>query len=373
MKKTRVLQILYSGLGGHAAVAFSLLAADTDRQWDSSLLFVGVEPLSAAYAQKCKDLNIPFYSLQTVAAHPWLCWLGVFCALKKMRPDAIILHSINSIVSLFPVIFYCLFYRVRFIGVEHTPTNILSKIERIGSAIALCFSSKVVVLTDAYYHFYRYAYRWFRPTKKLAIISNGVDVVKYSRTQAIGSQDHYRIGMAARFTKAKRQDLLVSAMKLLVERRSDLNITLTLAGDGDCYSTIVKLVKDLNLGHVVELCGNLNEEQLLDWYQSLDLYAHASDGETLSISMLQAMSMGLPVLASDVPGINNLLHGDNEPLGILFSGNTDKEIAHAIEDICINLDRRIRLGQLARSFVIERYDQGLMFKLYNNLVCHLAN
>ena len=54
--------------------------------------------------------------------------------------------------------------------------------------------------------------------------------------------------------------------------------------------------------------GFLNDKQLKNWFNNIDLYAHASSGEAMSTAILQAMSMGLPIIASNVNGIRDIFN-----------------------------------------------------------------
>lgn len=66
---------------------------------------------------------------------------------------------------------------------------------------------------------------------------------------------------------------------------------------------------------MLNLPACLMKENLVQFLQSLHLYVHASLGETMSTAVMQAMGCGLPIIASDVNGINNMI--DNGRTGIL--------------------------------------------------------
>jgi glycosyltransferase involved in cell wall biosynthesis len=179
--------------------------------------------------------------------------------------------------------------------------------------------------------------------------------------------------MAARFSPTKRQDLLVLALPLLQQRRPEVSWRITLAGDGDCYEQIQALAHSLGVGEWVEFRGNLDETALISWFQSLDLYAHSSEVEALSTSMLQAMAMGLPMVASAVPGISNLLENGGTQLGVLTTGNTPEAFAAAIATLQSNPDLQSRLVTTARERVCNSYSQEKMFASYDNLIQGYGN
>ena len=362
--RVNVTQVLYSGLGGHASVAFSLLGGDRSEKWASSLLFIGIEPLVAAYAQQSEKFNIPFESIRTKPGKPWRAWASTYASLRRLVPDVVILHSISSLP---PVAFYCLMHGVRVIAVEHTPIALKSRAERIASALAHILVKRVIVLTDEYRCTYLSLFRLIKRPHKVVVIPNGIDVAAFSRLTPPAENGVFRIGMAARFTSAKRQDLLVGALAVLAQRRSDVHWHITLAGDGDCLEAVRNLADASGLGDRVTFMGQLDEQGLIEWFRSLDLYAHASEGEALSTSMLQAMSMALAMVASAVPGITDLLDNGNAQLGVLVA-NTDKAFADGIEILYFNPDLRARLGASCRARALSAYSQESMFQSYDNLV-----
>ncbi|WP_375577887.1 glycosyltransferase [Marivirga tractuosa] len=90
------------------------------------------------------------------------------------------------------------------------------------------------------------------------------------------------------------------------------------------------MVNKLSLADQVEFEGLLTRNQLLSFYQSLDAYIHASEGETICYSIMEAQACGLPILASDVEGINNVI---SEYTGGLLYKNSAKDMATKISTL----------------------------------------
>jgi len=88
-------------------------------------------------------------------------------------------------------------------------------------------------------------------------------------------------------------------------------------------------VRVAGLEDCVDLTGYLTPDRLAVGVRSLDIYLHASAGETLSISILQAMATGLPIVGSDVPGISGLLKGEHN-CGVLMSNSTPEGFCAAV-------------------------------------------
>ena len=127
----------------------------------------------------------------------------------------------------------------------------------------------------------------------------------------------FRMIMASRFsTHQKRQRLLVEAVaKLPKEMEWELN----LVGEGPTKKSIRQLVVDKGIEEKVTFYGFLEQEKLWGLMKSCHLYVHACDFEGLSKIIIEAMGMGVPVLASDVVPLRDYINdGDT---GFLVENN----------------------------------------------------
>jgi L-malate glycosyltransferase len=113
------------------------------------------------------------------------------------------------------------------------------------------------------------------------------------------------------------------------------------------------------------LYGMLNENELLPFMQSLDIYVHATFGETLSNSIMQAMACGLPIIASDVWGVNNMIQNNGN--GLLYESQNDAMLADEISELIVNVEKRKTLGKSARIFAEQNYSNQVMFNSYKQL------
>jgi len=161
-------------------------------------------------------------------------------------------------------------------------------------------------------------------------------------------------------------------IKKLKKDYSDLDWHLSLAGDGQTFNDIERIIKEENLHENITLNGNINEEELITWFQELDIYAHATEGETLSTSMLQAMACGLPIIASDVPGVNNLI-SDVEEFGILVHEKSALAFSDAIVNLIKNTEKLKSMSISARNIAENRYSIKNMTSKYLDLVKELTS
>ncbi|WP_456447429.1 glycosyltransferase family 4 protein [Thiolapillus sp.] len=364
----KVMQILYSGLGGHGSVAFSLhnaaVAAASD--WQESMMFVGIEPVLEIYERRCQEDAIPYRPVRSREGRPWRSWAAVYRGLCVERPDVLLLHSVKLFL---PCWWYAWRHGAVLIGVEHQANALKSRSEWMVSRLLMRLAHGVVVLTREYREELNKAMgRAFRGNK-VHVVPNGIDVECFApRDHGTEEEEPVRaLGMAARFTPGKCQKVLVEAVEKLRTFHPGMDWQLWLAGEGETLESVKALVEERGLEKTVVFSGHLEEQDLPDWYRSLDIYVHASKGETLSTSLLQAMATGLPVVASDVPGISNLL-GGAEQYGLLVEDNTPEAFARTLALLAGDEDLRMELSWRARKHVVCNYSHKIMFQKYQQVI-----
>lgn len=111
------------------------------------------------------------------------------------------------------------------------------------------------------------------------------------------------IGMAARLVDDKRVDILLDAFAVLAPDVPDL--TLAIAGGGPRRQALEARACTLGIERRSLFCGRL--PRIADFLSCLDIYAHTSGLEGMPNAVMEAMTMGLPVLATDVAGTGELV------------------------------------------------------------------
>ncbi len=360
----KVVQVLFSGLGGHASVVFSMIDGDRERKWDHHLIFYGIEPLNKEHADRAQRRSLKYDMVLAIAGKPVKTWSKFYQCLKTANPDIILLHS-NSLAL--PAWWYCRRHGKKLVIVEHTSNQVKRKIDKWNSVVGQYLGDSVVLLSDDYRKEMKDMQGWHFKDKKVRVIPNGIDTTIFTPATNSVQDGVCRMGMAGRFTSIKYQALLVKALKQLDERFPGKYI-LYLAGDGDELDNVKQLASDLGLNDSVEFTGNLDELRLVPFLQELDIYVHASKGETMSTAIMQAMSCGLPVVASDIPGINNLVTNN----GILVE-NSENAFVDAIARLSSDKTQMQTFAKEANSYAERHFSNVRMFGSYNSLVRLLCN
>ncbi len=124
-------------------------------------------------------------------------------------------------------------------------------------------------------------------------------------------------------------DVLVNAFALLRERHPE--VRLILLGDGSESKKIGKLISELQLNDFIHAPGRVGYELLPDYFRAADVYVSSALSDGTSISLLEAMASGLPVVVTDSFGNKEWVKtGEN---GWLFSPGDPSSMARALEEV----------------------------------------
>jgi len=166
----------------------------------------------------------------------------------------------------------------------------------------------------------------------VSIIPNMIklDRTKYSSRRSVTNKPLI-IGVLARLVKEKGIDILLNAISVVVlSGYRDLH--LKIGGDGDQIDELRDLVIMLGLQNIVKFCGWIDDKD--QFYDSIDLLCIPSRRDTFSIVMIEAMSRGIPIIATKFDGaIENLTDNVN---AIIVDIEDTKCLADRIIDVINN-------------------------------------
>lgn len=358
----KILHVLYSGLGGHGNVFFSLVQADTKRKFRYEALFVGNE-MREEYADRCKTYNIPFLFIKKNPGKHFAFYQTVFKAVRKSDAGVIFLHGS---MQLPPVWLAKLLKKgTRKIIVRETQAvHLKTTKEKAALRIAMQLADNIVFLSEEYKMQIKSDLGKQYISSKVRVIPNGIDLDFFSPTEALPSQI-IKIGMQSRIVAIKDHKTLLEAFALVKQKFSGKQFSLMLAGEGELLEEIKMIAEALNIGAEVIFTGMLSENELPAFLNELYIYIHASLGETMSTAIMQAMACRKAIIASDVPGINNMVF-DNKT-GLLVAPLAKEAMADAIEKLITDRDLHQRLAEDAKTYARINFSNTLMFEKYSEL------
>lgn len=162
------------------------------------------------------------------------------------------------------------------------------------------------------------------------------------------------IAMVARFEKVKGHDIALRALAKLKHR--DWNVLFAGATNTVWASQMKKLAEELGIANRVQFLGHIDDVERV--YSSVDIVVAPSRREALSLTLLEAASFSIPIVAADVGGIGEAVL-DKES-GLLVPAEDADALALALEQMIIDADLRVRLGRKGRRHYEENFSIDTM-------------
>jgi glycosyltransferase involved in cell wall biosynthesis len=157
---------------------------------------------------------------------------------------------------------------------------------------------------------------------------------------------------AARLSPEKGLSFLLRAIAELASRGFDLR--LRLAGSGPSDSHLKALVSYLNITDRVDFLGFLDEDGIILELQRSDLFVLPSFVEGLPVSAIEAMAIGVPVVATNIAGTGELV--ESGITGTLIRPSDVEDLVRAIEAVVKDYDFRLRSTRQGREKVESEFD-----------------
>lgn len=166
----------------------------------------------------------------------------------------------------------------------------------------------------------------------------------------------------------KNPQHILEAMKELGEVFLNENkLFFVFAGDGVLKEELQNYCYENRLDAFVCFLGNVSVEFIHELYNIADYYIMCSDFEGTPISLLEAMYNQLPIIASDAPGINNIL--THNKTALLYSSGCISELVSLINLLINDDDKRNEISIHAKRIYDEQFNFQEVLTEYSNLIC----
>jgi glycosyltransferase involved in cell wall biosynthesis len=197
--------------------------------------------------------------------------------------------------------------------------------------------------------------------EKIVPLPNGVPVPDHPWRPRDAWQAVPRAIFVGRLAAEKGLDVLVDAWPRVLE--SHPAARLTLMGEGPERPLLEHRIHRLGLTHAIRLPGASSSPEVE--LRDSDLFILPSCEEGMSIALLEAMALGIPLIASAIPGNRRLI--DDGVHGRLFPSGDSAQLARAILESWSNLDQSAIMGANARNLVLTDYSITSMAKRHLEL------
>ena len=207
------------------------------------------------------------------------------------------------------------------------------------------------------------------PQEKVISLYDGIDISLFTPTNKNYNIENRKIEIlnVGRFYPVKCQDMLIEVCKKLREDKIDFHLTFT--GYGPLENELIDLIKKYNLENWVNIAGYTDHDKIPEILNKADLYVQPSLSEGMPISVIEAMSMKLPVILTRVGGMPELIEQNKG--GVLINVNDKNELYNAILYYVKNPNRIMADGERNREFAIRnfnwKYHVKKLYKIYQNL------
>ena len=341
--------ITNSEVGGAQAHVADLLKALRGRV-DAVVLAGGAGPLfNAAQAYGVKTMRL---TLLDNALSPWRAVSALkqlIAALRAIKPDLIHAHSAKAgalgrlagWVLGIPVV-----YTVHGFAFKPAAPVRQRVVARLAEWLLAPLTARMICVAEAERTL---AHTLPIPSQRVHVIRNGI--AETTAARAIPGAAIHRIVMVARLAAPKRADLFIRAFA----HAALTDCELVLAGDGPQMAALSALADAVVPGKVRFLGAVPDVPSLL---ASAQIFVLASDHEGFPLSILEAMRAGLPIVASDLPGIREQLADGN--YGRLVLGSDVQQWAAMLLQLAGSPEERERLGNDARQHWEQHFGMGSM-------------
>lgn len=210
---------------------------------------------------------------------------------------------------------------------------------KLHTLIAVCHASQILMTK----HF-------DMPQSRTTFVYNGIDTCEFdnqatAQTTQSTLPNQITIGTVGRLSPQKGFDLLLKAMAQVIAACP--NSQLHIAGEGPQKDDLHALTKQLHLQSHIKWLGMRND--IPSFLKSIQIFVLPSRYESFSISLLEAMAAGLPIVTTHVDGAPEAI--TNQEHGLLVPSENPQALADALITLIKDPQKRMQLGQAARQRV----------------------
>lgn len=374
MGMTRVLYISseMSDKGGAERVNLLVLTGlDRTRFCPSALFVKQTGKIGSLLAQT----NVPVKTLSVRTR--WLFPIGLVNALRYLRkePVDIAFTGENQISMALATILRKQKVIPRYVMCFHN-TRLPSGVGRVIHPLAVRTADRLVMLSERNKQF------WLRyypdAGSKIVLIPNGISVGdsyavsdedrRRKRIELQMNPDRYTVGLVTFFKPFKNLPAFVQVARKVIDAGIDAQFVLV--GDGPDRPVVEAAIESLKLTPYFFLPGRTENSR--EWYAAFDVALMTSNSsEAFPLTLLEAMAMGLPVVATNVAGIPDIvLH---EQTGFIAEPTDIEGLAQYVIWLWRDPKLRYSLGQAGYQRVLTEFNADLMVQRYARLFEELVS
>lgn len=254
---------------------------------------------------------------------------------------------------------------------EGLKNNIISFFLNLSVDVQLSLSDKIIVFPDYIESLSVYSKYRNKIIKSLPIIEQKDTYEKFSNKLKKLKRDNKWIGFVGRVATEKGIETLIEAISKLQNKKIVLvfagPVKSDTVGEQKYFEKIEQDLKDKKINYI--FFGKLSENELGSFYQSIDVLALPSVNKTEAFGMVQAeaMLLGTPVVASDLPGVRVPITLTG--MGLLFIPKDAESLKDALGKVIVNIKKYSTDGK--RKLAKNHFNADKVIALYNEVINNL--
>ncbi len=373
-KKRLLFVITQPVVGGAQKYVFDLAANFQDSgNYDVSVAMGGPvegDLFKKFSAEKIKTHYLRFLSREVKIFDDILLIFELIKVLKEERPDIIHLNSSKiGLIGAFAAFLYNL-------GSKHPAKIIftahgwifkedLSRLARLATIFLARLSAKfqdriICVSQDDFNQALKHK---IAPPRKLYVVHNAVSEIKFLPRNKAREEISKVIGLEikpdtsafvnlGRLYSTKGLNYLVGAMDIIKDKFPNKDIVLVIFGDGPEKENLKSQISNLKLEDSIFLTGDISD--VSKYLKAFDALALSSTKEGLPYSILEAGLAGVPVVATNVGGIGEII--ENEKNGLLVPPKNSEALAQAVLDLITHTEKAASYSVTLKKNVTKRFN-----------------
>lgn len=246
--------------------------------------------------------------------------------------------------------FDCLDCKTTLMGESSAPSPVRN------SNILLSLGKVDQFVSPSWYLADRYAANGI-PRDRILVMRNGIDLERFK--DARREHETFTLGFVGYLGKHKGLDVLLRSLSLIADSG---DVRLLVAGDGEERKNLEALCQELRLDRVVTFCGQVENQRIGAIYEQIDVLVVPSVWpENSPVTITEAMASGIPVIASDIGGISELV--ENGVTGLLGPPRDARTLADLIQRFRKDPDLRRQMGRNALARIGQEGLRGQVSRL----------
>jgi glycosyltransferase involved in cell wall biosynthesis len=372
----------YPHVGGYEKIVYELSRRLVQRGYDIDILTCNTER-ALAYEELA---GIHIYRLPSWNAlnsvypipKPWPTSFRILRRLLRKNYDVINTQTRFFITSFLGLIFAKL-KRTPLVHTEHgtrhsiVPSKVIDLISRaydhsIGALIVKSARRNTGV-SEAACEFLRHL-----GATNIQLVHNGIDTTIFKKKEDTNykqkadiSKDAIVITFVGRLIYAKGVQDLISAFSRIKDTAPE--VKLLIVGDGPYRAELEKLAQQTDCHSSILFLGQRNQDEVIDTLSATDVFVNPSYSEGLPTSVMEAASIGLPIVATGVGGTREII--EDGKTGFLIKAGDAEQLEHKLLGLLTNTDLREELGRNARIFVKQNFGWDEITERYVKLYASL--